>query len=148
MANTNTIWHQAISINCHLLATEQEPYKTACCLTPSLPQPAKFPGWKVHAYTPANSLFDGPVTNLLSVQCIWIEFLSRAHVKVWKSQNDFKFGSSIAHFPSDRTASMAVKGLIKNIKQFSGKKFGEWTICLSLCLCWEYIWLNHLFFIH
>ena len=33
-------------------------------------------------YTPANSVFDGPVTNLLSVLCILIEALSRAHEKV------------------------------------------------------------------
>ena len=32
-------------------------------LTPSLPQPVKFPAWKVHIYTPPNSMFDGPVTN-------------------------------------------------------------------------------------
>ena len=35
---------------------------------------------------PANSVFDGPVTNLLSVLCILIEVLSRAHEKgegVW-----------------------------------------------------------------
>ena len=44
-------------------------------LTPSLPQRVTFPGWKVHTYTPANSVFDGPVTNLLSVQCILIEIL-------------------------------------------------------------------------
>ena len=32
-------------------------------------------------YTPANSVFDGPVTNLLLVLCILIEALSRAHEK-------------------------------------------------------------------
>ena len=32
-------------------------------------------------YMPANSVFDGPVTNLLSVLCILIEVLSRAHEK-------------------------------------------------------------------
>ena len=30
-------------------------------------------------YTPANSIIDGPVTNLLSVLCFVIEVLSRAH---------------------------------------------------------------------
>ena len=50
-------------------------------LTPSLPQPVKFPGWKVHAYTPANSIFDGFITNLLSILCSLIEFLSHALVK-------------------------------------------------------------------
>ena len=33
-------------------------------LTPWLPHPVKLPGCKVHTYTPANSVFDGPVTNL------------------------------------------------------------------------------------
>ena len=46
-------------------------------LTPSLPQPVRFPG----TYTPANSIFDGPITNLLSILCILIEILSRAHTK-------------------------------------------------------------------
>ena len=63
-------------------------------------------------YTSANSIFDAPITNLLSMLCILIEFLSRAHAKVWKSHNDFKFGTSVGHFPSDRAASVAVKGLI------------------------------------
>ena len=36
-------------------------------LTPSLPQPVNFPGSKVHPYTLPNSIFDGPVTNLLSI---------------------------------------------------------------------------------
>ena len=31
-------------------------------------------------YTPPNCIFDGPVTNLLSVLCILIEMLSHAHV--------------------------------------------------------------------
>ena len=45
-------------------------------LTPSsLPQPVKFPGCKVHIYTPENSIFDGPITNLPSVLCMLIEVL-------------------------------------------------------------------------
>ena len=35
----------------------------------------------MHTYTPANSIFDGPITNLLSILCILIEVLSRAHAK-------------------------------------------------------------------
>ena len=50
-------------------------------LTPSLPQRVTFPGWKVHTYTPANSIFYGPVTNLLSVLCILIGILLRAHTQ-------------------------------------------------------------------
>ena len=34
----------------------------------------------MHTYTPADRVFDGPVTNLLSVLCILIEVLSHAHV--------------------------------------------------------------------
>ena len=50
-------------------------------LTPSLPQPVQFSGSEMLIYTPANSIFDGPVTNLLSIQCILIDVLSRAHAK-------------------------------------------------------------------
>ena len=35
----------------------------------------------MHTYKLANSVFDGPITNLLSVLCILIEVLSRAHAK-------------------------------------------------------------------
>ena len=55
--------------------------KFATALTPSLPQPVKFPGWKLHAYTPPNSIFDGPITNLLSILSILTEIFSRAHGK-------------------------------------------------------------------
>ena len=65
---------------------------------------------------PADSIFDGPVTNLLSVLCILIEFLLRARAKGagWVgvgSLNDFRSGAFIGLFPSDSAASMAVKGL-------------------------------------
>ena len=65
-------------------------------------------------HTPANSVFDGPTTNLLSVLCILREILSHAIVIVKKEKglNDFKSGTFIASFQSDGTvASMAVKGL-------------------------------------
>ena len=64
----------------------------------------------MHTYTPADSIFDGPVTNLLSVLCIWVEVLLRAHAKSGESLNDFKFGSC-SRFSSDAAASTAVKGL-------------------------------------
>ena len=54
-------------------------------LTPLLPQPVRFLGRKVHTYMPANSIFDGPVTNLLSVLCILIEVLSCGHAKAKKA---------------------------------------------------------------
>ena len=50
-------------------------------------------GLKVHTCTSANSIFDGPVTNLLSILCILVEILSRAHAKGAKSLNDFKIGT-------------------------------------------------------
>ena len=60
---------------------------------------------------PANNIFDGPITNLLSILCILVEVLSRAHANRGKSLNDFKFGTSIGHFPSDGAESTAVTGL-------------------------------------
>ena len=33
----------------------------------------------MHTYTPANSISDGPITNLLSILCILVEVFSRAH---------------------------------------------------------------------
>ena len=48
-------------------------------LTPSLLQPVKCPGGKVYTHTPANSTFHSPVTNRLSILCVLIEVLSRAH---------------------------------------------------------------------
>ena len=65
----------------------------------------------MHAYTPANSIFDGPITNLLLILCILIEIFSRAHA-LGGSLNDFKFGTFIDNFQSDGAASKAVKGLI------------------------------------
>ena len=55
----------------------------------------------MNPYKPKNSLFDGPVTNLLSILCILIEGLSRAHAKGGKRLNDFQLGTSIGCFPSD-----------------------------------------------
>ena len=59
---------------------------------------------KVHTYMPADSIFHGPVTNILSVLCILIELFSRARAKGGKKLNDFKFGSFIGRFPSDGAA--------------------------------------------
>ena len=65
----------------------------------------------MHTYTPEKSISDGPVTNQLSVLCILIETISRAHAKVRKSFNGFRFGTLVGRFPSDGAASMAVKEL-------------------------------------
>ena len=67
----------------------------------------------MHTYTPANSIFDGPVTNLLSLLRILVEIFSRAHPKGGKGPDDFKCGFCIGRFESDGAASVAVKGLIK-----------------------------------
>ena len=58
----------------------------------------------MHTYTPANTCFDGPFTNLLAIPCILIELFSRARAKGGKKLNDFKFGSFIGRFPSDGAA--------------------------------------------
>ena len=80
-------------------------------LTPSLPQPVKMFGLKSTPYTTENSIFDGPITNLLSVLCILIEVLSHADAKGAQRLNNFEFGTFIGHFPSDHVASLAVKRL-------------------------------------
>ena len=70
-----------------------------------------------HRHTPPNSVFDGPVTNLLIIVCILTEILSSAHAKgaqkkrEKRSLNAFKFGTFVGRFPSDGVASRAVKGL-------------------------------------
>ena len=93
----------------------------------------KFSGMKVHTDTPANSIFDGPITSLLSVLCILVEVLSNAQAKKGKSFNHFKFGTSVGRFSSDGAASTAVKGLGNDKDEerrvFSGSEFqtnGAW----------------------
>ena len=63
------------------------------------------------AYTPANSIYDGPMTSLVSVLCTLMEVLSLAHAKRKKVLNDFKFGIFIGRFPNDDARSTAVKEL-------------------------------------
>ena len=81
-------------------------------LTPSLPQPIKFPAEKCTHARLQIAYFDSPVTNLLSILCILIDISSRAHAKGKKDLNVFKFGTFVGRFPSDGETSMAVKGLI------------------------------------
>ena len=69
----------------------------------------------MHAYTPANNIFDDLITNLLSILCILIEIFSPAHAKGgWGGGglNDFIFGTSIVRFPSEGADRMAVKELM------------------------------------
>ena len=63
-------------------------------------------------YTPANRILYGPIRNLLSILCILIEVLLRAHPKMGRgSLNNLKFGTFIGRFLSNDATSMAVKGL-------------------------------------
>ena len=80
---------------------------SAFLLTSSLLQPVKFPARKVHPCAPENSVFDGPVTNILSVLCVLIGVLSHAHAKGRQCRNNL----ALRRFPNDTLASMAVKGL-------------------------------------
>ena len=66
--------------------------------TLSLSQPVKFPGWKAHVYTPAKSIFDNSITNLLLILRVFLEIFSRAHAKGEKRLNDFKFVTFIGRF--------------------------------------------------
>ena len=68
----------------------------------------------MHTDTSANSIFDGPITNLLSILYILVEVLSLAQAKRGESLHDFKFGAFIGRFSSDSAASTAVKGLRSN----------------------------------
>ena len=70
----------------------------------------------MYTYTPANSIFDSAITNLLSTLCILIQILFRAHAR-GGSLNDFSFGTFIGRFQSDGAEIMAVKGLKKIIKK-------------------------------
>ena len=61
----------------------------------------------MHTYKLANSIFDGPITNLLSILCILIEVLLRAHEKGWMagwggSRNHFMFDNFTGLFPSEK----------------------------------------------
>ena len=70
------------------------------------------------SYTRANSIFDGLITNLLSVLCILIEAFSPARAQGEKAFNNLKFGTFIGRFSNEDAASMAVNGLI-------------WSCCLK-----------------
>ena len=87
----------------------------------------------MHTYTLPNRIFDGPITNLLSILHMLIEIFSRAHAgrgegggrqtdrqtetdrqrqrQTEKSLNGFKFGTFSGRFPRDGAANMTVKGL-------------------------------------
>ena len=65
-------------------------------------------------YTPPNSIFDGPITNVLSILCVLIELLSRAHMMGTKKKKNSLNGFNLALYcrlPSEGAASMTVNGL-------------------------------------
>ena len=68
----------------------------------------------MNTYTPADSISEGPVTNLFSILCILIEIISHIHEKGEKQQqhlDGFKFGTFTGRFLNDAAVSMAVKRL-------------------------------------
>ena len=81
--------------------------------TPSLPQPVKFPGWKVHKYTPANNIIIWWSYSKSSFNTL--HFDRNPFTPSWgpKILNNFKFLTFIYPFPSDDAASMAMIGLIR-----------------------------------
>ena len=73
----------------------------------------------MHTYTPPDSIFDGPVTNLLSILCILIEILSRAHPKGGRQTLIvLNLALLVVVFLSDGAAGMAFKGLIVRDKVY------------------------------
>ena len=70
----------------------------------------------MHTCTHVDGIFDGPITNLLSILCFLIYiyfffFYFLVLVRREKDLNDPTFGAFIGRFQSDGAASMAVKGL-------------------------------------
>ena len=84
-------------------------------ITPRLPQPVKFLGWKVHAYMPANTIFGGPVSscNKSTFNAVHFDrnpFTSSCEAGK-KSRNDLKFGTFMGCFPSEVQQALQWKGL-------------------------------------
>ena len=69
------------------------------------------PGWKVHTYTPPNSIADCPATNLLSIECIVWKSIYVLIRRGKTSLHGFQFVTFTGRFPTDQAASVAVKGL-------------------------------------
>ena len=66
----------------------------------------------MHTYTPADSIFDGPATYVLSVLHFDRNPVTCSCDGEKKDHNDFKLGTFIGRFQSDGAASMAAKGLM------------------------------------
>ena len=71
----------------------------AVFLTPSLPQPVKFPAERC-TDAPVNSIFSGSLTHLLSVLCVSMKILSHASAKKQKQKRlkGFKFPTFAGRF--------------------------------------------------
>ena len=63
--------------------------------------PIKFPSSKVHTCTPANSIFYGPIGNLLLMLGILIEIFFMCSCEGEKGLIDFTFGIFIGRFSSE-----------------------------------------------
>ena len=77
----------------------------------------------MNTYTTINSVFDGPITNVLPTLCILIELLSRTHTYGAKKPYWFQFGTFIGRFLSDGASSLAVKGLKERKRQYHVGQF-------------------------
>ena len=86
----------------------------------------------------ADSVFDDPITNLLSTLCILIEILyllMHREKEKRRSLNYFRFGTFTGRFPSDGSESMAVKGLNTNVRIFPPKINDSRTPHLFMVQC-------------
>ena len=73
-------------------------YSRGAGLTPSLPQPVKFPGWKIHGHICKQYIFR-ICNTLLSMLCVLLKFLSYARAKnKTKKLKGFQFRTFIGHF--------------------------------------------------
>ena len=91
-----------------------------------------------HTYTPADNIFGGPVTNLLSILCILIEILSRAHAKEAKKPQWFR----ILHFCSSSSEWQRAKHGSERVKWgcvclWVDSEYVSSMFCYWISLCFE-----------
>ena len=84
----------------------------------------------MRTYIPADSIFDGPITNLFLTLYILTEIVSPFQREKKKTLNYFKFGTFTGRFSSDGAGSMAVKGL----KERSLPPSWEWSLPYALLM--------------
>ena len=85
---------------------------------------------KISGLKSANSVFDGPVTNLLPILWILIEILSCA--QGGKTLMISSLALSLVDFPRDGVAGVAVKGLIVELQKKERKNCTAKAGCGSL----------------